>query len=100
MVARALPGERVRARITNSNRRYALAVKLETLRPSPDAVCCSAWIPALIKLKLKMCKSPLPLHAHNCWQLRRRCFATTLPLLAANIPSDSMLQGASCARVS
>ena len=35
---RALPGERVRARITNSRRRYALAVKLETLRPSPDAV--------------------------------------------------------------
>ena len=60
MVARALPGERVRARITNSNRRYALAEKLETLRPSPDAVCCSAWIPALNKLKLEMRKSPYP----------------------------------------
>ena len=85
MVARALPGERVLARITNSNRRYAMAEKLETLRPSPDAVRCSAWSPALIGLKLKMRKSPLPLHAHNSWRLRHQCFATTLLLLAAYI---------------
>ena len=60
MVARALPGERVRARITNSNRRYALAEKLETLRPSPYAVRCSARIPVLAKLKSMMRKAPHP----------------------------------------
>ena len=35
---RALPGERVRARATNVRSRHALAVKLATLRPSPDEV--------------------------------------------------------------
>ena len=35
---RALPGQRVRARATNVRSRHALAVKLATLRPSPDEV--------------------------------------------------------------